>query len=122
MKKTIICTVCPNGCEVVAEYTSRDDVKLSGNRCRRGIEYCINECFDPKRTFTSSVAINGAARRRMPVRTTAPISKDLLFACAEELKKIALEAPVVCGQTVAANILGTGVDLVACMTLDKKEN
>lgn len=122
MKKTIICTVCPNGCEVVAEYTSRDDVKLSGNRCKRGIEYCINECFDPKRTFTSSVAINGAARRRMPVRTTAPISKDLLFACAEELKKIALEAPVVCGQTVAANILGTGVDLVACMTLDKKEN
>ena len=122
MKKTIICTVCPNGCEVIAEYTSRDDVKLSGNRCKRGIEYCINECFDPKRTFTSSVAINGAARRRMPVRTTAPISKDLLFACAEELKKIALEAPVVCGQTVAANILGTGVDLVACMTLDKKEN
>jgi CxxC motif-containing protein len=122
MKKTIICTVCPNGCEVVAEYTSRDDVKLSGNRCKRGIEYCINECFDPKRTFTSSVAINGAARRRMPVRTTAPISKDLLFACAEELKKIALDAPVVCGQTVAANILGTGVDLVACMTLDKKEN
>lgn len=122
MKKTIICTVCPNGCEVVAEYTSRDDVKLSGNRCRRGIEYCINECFDPKRTFTSSVAINGATRRRMPVRTTAPISKALLFACAEELKKIALEAPVVCGQTVAANILGTGVDLVACMTLDKKEN
>ena len=122
MKKTIICTVCPNGCEVVAGYTSRDDVKLSGNRCRRGIEYCINECFDPKRTFTSSVAITGAARRRMPVRTTAPISKDLLFACAEELKKIALEAPVVCGQTVAANILGTGVDLVACMTLDKKEN
>ena len=122
MKKTIICTVCPNGCEVVAEYTSRDDVKLSGNRCKRGIEYCINECFDPKRTFTSSVAINGAARRRMPVRTTAPISKDLLFACAEELKKIALDAPVVCGQTVASNILGTGVDLVACMTLDKKEN
>ena len=122
MKKTIICTVCPNGCEVVAEYTSRDDVKLSGNRCKRGIEYCINECFDPKRTFTSSVAITGAARRRMPVRTTAPISKDLLFACAEELKKIALDAPVACGQTVAENILGTGVDLVACMTLDKKEN
>ena len=122
MKMTIICTVCPNGCEVVAEYTSKDDVKLTGNRCKRGVEYCINECFDPKRTFTSSVAISGANRRRMPVRTSAPIPKDMLFACAEELKKIALDAPVVCGQTVAANILGTGVDLVACMTLDKKEN
>ena len=122
MKKTIICTVCPNGCEVVAEYTSKDDVKLSGNRCKRGVEYCINECFDPKRTFTSSVAIKGASRRRMPVRTSAPIPKDMLFACAEEVKKVTLSAPAVCGQTVIADILGTGVDLVACMSLDKKED
>ena len=122
MKKTIICTVCPNGCEVVAEYTSKDDVKLSGNRCKRGVEYCINECFDPKRTFTSSVAITGAARRRMPVRTTAPIPKAELFACAEALKGITLEAPVACGQIVISNVLGSGADLVACMSLDKKED
>ena len=122
MKKTIICTVCPNGCEVVAEYTSKDDVKLSGNRCKRGIEYCINECFDPKRTFTSSVAIKGAARRRMPVRTTAPIPKAQLFACAEALRGVTLEAPVACGQVVIPNVLGSGADLVACMSLDKKED
>lgn len=122
MKKIITCTVCPNGCEVIAEYTSGDDVKLSGNRCKRGVEYCINECFDPKRTFTSSVAIKGAARRRMPVRTSAPIPKDLLFDCAAALKKITLEAPVACGELVLADLLGTGVDLVACMSLDKKEN
>ena len=122
MKKTIICTVCPNGCEVVAEYTSKDDVKLSGNRCKRGVEYCINECFDPKRTFTSSVAIKGAARRRMPVRTTAPIPKAQLFACAEALRGVTLEAPVACGQVVIPNVLGSGADLVACMSLDKKED
>ena len=121
MKKIIICTVCPNGCEVTAEYTSKDDVKLTGNRCKRGVEYCINECFDPKRTFTSSVAISGANRRRMPVRTSAPIPKDKLFDCAAEIKKVTLEAPVACGQTVLSDILGTGVDLVACMSLDKKE-
>lgn len=122
MKKTITCTVCPNGCEVVAEYTSREDLVLSGYRCRRGIEYCTNECFDPKRTFTSSVAISGAPRRRMPVRTTAPIPKAKLLACAEAVRGIALEAPVACGETVARDVLGTGVDLVACMTLEKKEN
>ena len=122
MKKTIICTVCPNGCEVVAEYTARDDVKLSGNRCRRGVEYCINECFDPKRTFTSSVAITGAARRRMPVRTTAPIPKAQLFDCAAALRGITLEAPVFCGQVIIPNVLGSGADLVASMTLDKKED
>ena len=122
MKKTIICTVCPNGCEVVAEYTSRDDVKLSGNRCKRGVEYCINECFDPKRTFTSSVAIKGAARRRMPVRTTAPIPKAQLLACAETLRGVTLEAPVSCGQVIISDILGSGADLVASMSLEKKED
>jgi CxxC motif-containing protein len=58
----------------------------------------------------------------MPVRTSAPIPKDMLFACAEEVKKVTLEAPAVCGQTVIADILGTGADLVACMSLDKKED
>ena len=46
----------------------------------------------------------------------------MLFACAEEVKKVTLSAPAVCGQTVIADILGTGVDLVACMSLDKKED
>lgn len=122
MKKIITCTVCPNGCEVVAEYTSKDNLTLSGHRCRRGIEYCTNECFDPKRTFTSSVAITGAVRRRMPVRTTAPIPKAQLLACADAVHAMTLEAPVACGDIIARDLLGTGVDLVACMTLEKKEN
>ena len=122
MKKIITCTVCPNGCEVVATYTSKNDLTLEGYRCRRGIEYCTNECFDPKRTFTSSVTITGAPRRRLPVRTTAPISKELLFRCADAVHAISVEAPVTCGQVIASNLFDTGVDLVACMTLEKKEN
>ena len=58
----------------------------------------------------------------MPVRTSAPIPKDKLFDCAAEIKKVTLEAPVACGQTILSDILGTGVGLVACMSLDKKEN
>lgn len=121
MKKIIICTVCPNGCEVEAEYTPTEGLKLSGYRCRRGIEYCTNECFDPKRTFTSSVAITGATRRRLPVRTTAPIPKELLLRCADEVHSISVEAPIACGDVIVKNLFDTGVDLVACMTLEKKE-
>ena len=58
----------------------------------------------------------------MPVRTSAPIPKDMLFECAAEIKKVTLDAPVACGQIVVSNVLGMGVDLVACMSLDKKEN
>lgn len=36
MKKTVICTVCPNGCRVQVEYTCREDAVVSGNSCPRG--------------------------------------------------------------------------------------
>jgi hypothetical protein len=34
------------------EYTPTEGLKLSGYRCRRGIEYCTNECFDPNKPDT----------------------------------------------------------------------
>ena len=79
MKNTIICTVCPNGCEIEVNYTTREDAVLTGYTCKRGIPYAIDECFEPKRTFTSSVKIKGSDRRMLPVRTTGPIPKELLM-------------------------------------------
>ena len=31
MKKMIICTVCPNGCEMEADYTNEQELQVSGN-------------------------------------------------------------------------------------------
>ena len=117
MKKTIICTVCPNGCTVEAEYTTKEDIVLTGNRCPRGVSYCKDECFEPKRMFTDSVSIKGSSRRRMPVRTTGPIPKDMILECAAKVKEISLECPVKSQQVVAEDFMGTGVDLIAAMTL-----
>ena len=55
MKKTLICTVCPNGCEIEVNYTTKEDAVITGYTCKRGIPYALDECFEPKRTFTSSV-------------------------------------------------------------------
>ncbi len=119
MKKTVICTICPNGCEIEVNYTTREDATLAGNLCKRGVAYAINECFEPKRTFTSSVKISGTDRRVMPVRTTDPIAKELLMKAAEELKTISLEAPIECGTVIVDNFLGTDAKLVATMTLER---
>lgn len=121
MKKTITCTVCPSGCQVTAQYTCREDIVLTGNKCKRGLEYCTNECFDPKRTFTSSVRISGANRRMLPVRTTNPVPKDLIMELADKVHGIEVEAPVKSQQVIVANVLDTGIDIVAAMTLDRKE-
>ena len=118
MKKIITCTVCPNGCEVEVNYTTKDDAVLTGHRCKRGITYAIDECFTPKRTFTSSVKISGTDRRVLPVRTTAPIANELTMEAAEAVAAMALTVPVKCGAVLAENFLGTGVNLVAAMTLE----
>ena len=117
MKNTIICTVCPNGCEIEVNYTTREDAVLTGYTCKRGIPYAIDECFEPKRTFTSSVKITGTDRRMLPVRTTGPIPKELLMKAAETIAEITLEVPVKCGDVIVENFLDTDVNLIAAMSL-----
>ncbi len=117
MKKTIVCTVCPSGCSMEAEYTTKEDIVVTGNRCPRGAKYCEDECFEPKRMFTDSVSIKGSSRRRMPVRTTGAIPKDKILECAAKVKEISLECPVKSQQVLVKDFMGTGEDLIATMTL-----
>lgn len=119
MKNTVTCTVCPNGCEIEVNYTVKEDAVLTGYVCKRGIAYAIDECFEPKRTFTASVKISGTDRRVLPVRTTGPIPKNFFMQAAQTVKTITLEAPVKCGQVIVDNFLGAEVKLVAAMTLER---
>ena len=117
MKNTVTCTICPNGCEIEMNYTTREDAVLTGHRCKRGITYAIDECFEPKRTFTSSVRITGSDRRMLPVRTTAPIPKERIMEAAEAVRAMTLTVPVKCGDVLDENFLGTGAMLVSAMSL-----
>ena len=118
MKNTVTCTICPNGCEIEVNYTNRENAAVTGHGCKRGITYSLDECFAPKRTFTSSVKISGTDRRVLPVRTTAPIPKELVMEAAEAVRAMALTVPVKCGEVLAENFLGTDVKLVSAMTLE----
>lgn len=120
MKKTVICTTCPSGCEMEAIFTDETDLTVTGNRCPRGKAYCANECFDPKRMFTASVKIEGCTRAMMPVRSEAAVPKDKLMECAEAVHKITLTAPVESHEVIIKNVAGTGVDIVAAMTLSQE--
>ena len=117
MRRTIICTVCPNSCEAQAEYTGENDFHLSGCACRRGERYCRDECFSPRRVFTASVRVVGADRRMLPVRSSGPVPREKLMACAELTRRMTVRAPVRSHQVLVQNLEGTGVDLIASMTL-----
>ena len=122
MKKLIVCTVCPRGCEITAEYTNREDAVITGFTCKRGEKYAYDECFAPKRVFTSSVRIDAAGRRMLPVRTRGPIDRDMLIPCARETASMRVHGCVRAGDVIREDFMGTGSDLIASMTLQEADH
>lgn len=109
--KELICIVCPRGCHL--QVDEANDYAVTGNGCPRGAVYGKTELTNPTRVLTSTVAVQGGAHPRCPVKTTAPIPKGKLLEAVAALDGLVLQAPVAAGQTVVENVCGTGVDLVA---------
>ena len=109
--KNLICIVCPKGCHL--QVDEDNGYAVTGNSCPRGAEYGKTELLHPTRVLTSTVRVEGGLHRRLPVKTAAPIPKELMFEAMETLNHVTLTAPVTVGQVVIANLLDTGVDVVA---------
>lgn len=118
MKRNFTCIVCPNGCEIEAEYERQDNGKIRvlqvrGNTCRRGEEYATQELTAPKRTIASSVFVTNGTMPLASVRLNRPIPKERIFDVMEQIRAVHLKAPVCAGQIVIRNVLGLGSDVIA---------
>lgn len=109
--KELICIVCPKGCHLKVD--EENNYAVTGNACPRGAEYGAAELQHPVRVLTSTVKLAGCAARRCPVKTNGSIPKGMLFDAMGVLDAVELTAPVAVGQVVVADLLGTGVDVVA---------
>ena len=69
------------------------------------------------RTVTGTVAIEGAARPVLPVRTSGEIPKAQVFDVARALRTVKVQAPIAIGDVVLQNVCGTGVDVVAAKNM-----
>ncbi len=112
MKKELTCIGCPMGCRVTAEQEGGHIHSVTGNTCPRGEAYARNELTSPVRMVTALVRVEGA-HAPLSVKTREAIPKDKVFDCLEALKRIVATPPVHIGDTVAKNVCGTGVDVVA---------
>jgi CxxC motif-containing protein len=110
--RELVCIGCPMGCRLRAA-PSGSEVLVEGHSCERGRTYAIAELTRPMRTLPSTVRIRGAALKRLPVRSAAPVPKDSLFRCMEELRRVEVAAPIAMGEVIVENLGGTGVALVA---------
>lgn len=116
----LTCIGCPMGCQLTVDFEpgNRDSVKVTGNTCKRGELYAIDEVTNPTRTITGTIKVSNRKNLVVPVKTKTVIPKSRMFDVAEELKKLSVEAPVRIGDIVCADICGTGSDLVVTKNID----
>ena len=114
MQKNIICVACPMGCGVTVEITDNGDIlSVTGNTCKRGDTYARTECTNPVRTLSTTVKVNGGIYNVVPCKSAGSLPKDKIMDCMEIINKVQAEAPVLLGDVLVENILGTGIDIVA---------
>ncbi|MGI6555819.1 DUF1667 domain-containing protein [uncultured Pseudoramibacter sp.] len=116
MKKEMVCISCPMGCHLTVEGEG-DNWTVTGNNCKNGERYGIQEMTDPRRILPTTVVIKGAMISRLPVKTAQEIPKGKLFDAMDELSKVVVEAPVKVGDVVLKDVCGTGIDVIATKTM-----
>ncbi len=120
MKRTFTCIVCPNGCEIDAEYEGTEVLSVTGNLCPKGKTYVTQELVDPRRTIASSVRVVNGTLPLTSVRLNRPIPKDRIFDVMAEIGKKTLNAPVRIGDVVIGNVLGLDSDVIVTKNVDRR--
>ena len=110
--KQMICIRCPMGCRLTVTQ-DENGYSVTGNTCRRGEEYGIQEMSCPMRVVTSSVRVTGGQRPVCSVKTAQAVPKAAIGAVLREIAGLKADAPIHIGDTLIPNVAGTGVALVA---------
>ena len=102
------CINCPMGCSLHIEKVG-EEIKVSGNVCKRGEKYGISEYTCPERMITTLVKGKDGV---LSVKTTNPVAKSEIFNVLEEIKKLYVEKDVKCGDIICQNVANSGADVV----------
>lgn len=112
MKRQLTCIVCPRGCQL--DVTLDDAGKflsVSGNICKRGEQYALDECTHPMRTVTSTVRCKDGTV--VAVKTSTTIPKEKIFLVMEAINKARPEGPLSIGDVIISRVCDTDADVVA---------
>lgn len=111
------CIICPRGCSL--EITVDDDhIAVDGNECSKGEDYGITEATAPRRILTTTVQTTVAGMPRLPVRSVGDVLLMEMDRLMREIDSIVVTQPVRCGDLIAADLCGIGVNLMATDDLD----
>ncbi len=111
--KELTCINCPMGCLLTVEMDGDTIKDISGYTCPRGKTYAEKEVTNPTRVVTSTIKVTGGKKDRVACKTQVDIPKDKIDAVMEAINAAQVQAPVVIGEVLIADVAGTGVDVVA---------
>lgn len=112
-ENNFICTACPMGCKLIVRMQDGEVVNVVGHRCRRGETYGRQEAIAPQRMVASTVRISGGLHPLLPVYTKGSVPKRRIGEVLAAIRAARVSAPVKAGQVILANVIGTGVDVIA---------
>ncbi|MBQ3792331.1 MAG: DUF1667 domain-containing protein [Clostridia bacterium] len=111
--KEFRCVVCPLGCSLRAEIGDDGQIlSVTGNTCPRGKNYAVSELTHPVRTLTSTVFSEDG--QKIPVRTSAPMSKEKMFDAMKIIHSMTVALPVRRGDVLKEDFMDPGVNLIVC--------
>jgi CxxC motif-containing protein len=112
-KFEVICLTCPLACNITLSIQKGKIIDITGFKCDKGKEYALEEYRSPQRVLTATVRTTDRTRPLLPVRTAAPIPKELLMSSMKLLVQKEVRPPIRIGQIVMENIMNTGVNLIS---------
>ena len=108
----ITCINCPMGCRMEVTLEDGAVVSVKGNTCKRGDLYAHQECTQPLRMITAVAPVAGSVAP-VSLKTRTPIPKAKIDECMRAIDELQLKAPIKAGDVLIANVVGTGVDVIA---------
>lgn len=119
--KTFVCIVCPQECEIKLDMDNAPHYSIKGNRCRRGEQFVLQEITLPSRILTTTIPVEGGICKRLPVRSSAPVPKQLAAQWLKAVKELSIQAPVALGDVLLNNAQGTNTDVLAAKSVPLQE-
>jgi CxxC motif-containing protein len=117
--KELLCIVCPRGCRLQIEKT--EQFTVSGNQCKRGVDFALAEMTNPTRVLTTTVRTSFPGVPVLPVRTEGEIPRGKIRALTDFLGSLSIDLPLGIGDPVAEDPLGLGIKVIATSNILKEQ-
>lgn len=121
------CTTCPSECLLTVEVERDADGavvevrSVTGNSCPRGDKFAHQELICPMRVLTTTIAVSGGDEALLPVRTAEAIPLALHAQAMNLIRGLVVNDPIRIGDVVLEDLLGTSIDLVASMDINRAQ-